>query len=71
MALKPKQQPALSHDQRVRRLRQLTGGVAKAIDLAEEQRRLLGDPGRETRALTDPLPAAHALPVHPPRRKRR
>jgi len=47
MALKPEQQPALTLEQRVQRLQQLTSDLAKAVDLAEEQRRILRDVVRD------------------------
>jgi len=55
MALKPEQQPALSHEQRVQRLQQLTADLARAVDLAEEQRRILRDLARDASELADSL----------------
>ena len=55
MALKPEQLPALTHEQRVQRLQQLTADRAKAVDLAEEQRRILRDLARDASALADSL----------------
>ena len=71
MALKPEQPPALTHEQRVQRLQQLTRDLAKAVDVAEEQRRILRDLARDVNEFAEALPAAD--PPHPrrPRRKRR
>ena len=67
MALKPEQLPALTHEQRVERLQQLTADLANAVDLAEEQRRILRDLARDASELADTL----AAPLPPrPRRKR-
>ena len=66
MALKPEQLPALTHEQRVQRLQQLTADLGKAVDLAEEQRRILRDLARDASELADTL----AVPA-PPRRQRK
>ena len=70
MALKPEQQPTLTHEERVQRLQQLTSDLEKAVDLAEEQRRVLRDLARNASELADSLPA-EPPPVRRPRRKRR
>ena len=57
MTVKPEQQPALTHEQRVARLQQLTTDLAKALDLAEEQRRVLRDIARDANELADALSA--------------
>jgi hypothetical protein len=63
MALKPEQVPALTHEERVQRLQQLTDDLEKAVDLAEEQRRLLRGLAREANDLAESLsgepPAPH------------
>lgn len=41
MAVKAEQLPALTHEQRVRRLKQLATDLARAVDVSEEQRRSL------------------------------
>ena len=51
MGLKTGQQPALTHQERVQRLHQLTTDLAKAVDLAEEQRRILRDLSRDASEL--------------------
>jgi hypothetical protein len=71
MALKPEQQPALTHEQRVQRLQQLTSDLAKAVDLAEEQRRILRDLARDAGELADSLSPAPSLRSPQTRRKRR
>jgi hypothetical protein len=74
MPLKPEQQPALTHEQRVLRLQQLTTDLAKAVDLAEEQRRALRDIARDASELADALGADSDLAEFAPspaRRKRR
>jgi hypothetical protein len=55
MGLKPEQLPGLTHEQRVQRLQQLTADLAKAVDLAEEQRRILRDLARDATELADSL----------------
>lgn len=70
MALKPEQLPALTHEQRVQRLLQLTSDLAKAVDLAEEQRRILRDLANDANQLADSLNAAAPEPPRT-RRKRR
>jgi hypothetical protein len=74
MALKPEQLPALTHEQRVQRLQQLTADLAKAVDLAEEQRRILRDLARDANELADSLaavPTSDPLPPTPPKRVRK
>jgi hypothetical protein len=71
MALKPEQQPALTHDQRVQRLQQLASDLAKAVDLAEEQRRILRDLARNATEMADSLPPHDSSPARRPRGKRR
>ena len=73
MALKPEQQPALTHEQRVQRLEQLTADLARAVDLAEEQRRILRDLARDASELADSMTSPPDLPAEPPhaRRKKR
>ena len=71
MALKPEQQPALTHEQRVQRLQQLTSDLAKAVDLAEEQRRILRDLARDASELADSLSTAPSPTGPQTRRKRR
>lgn len=73
MAVKPEQQPALTHEQRVERLQQLTTDLARAVDLAEEQRRMLRDIARDANDLADAFSAAPepSQPSTPPGRKRR
>ena len=66
MALKPEQLPALSHDQRVQRLQQLTADLAKAVDLAEEQRRILRDLARDASELADSLGSVAASEIAEP-----
>lgn len=68
MALKPDQLPALTHEQRVQRLQRLTADLAKAVDLAEEQRRILRDLARDATELADSLSAE---PQASSRRKKR
>ena len=63
MALKPEQLPALSHEQRVQRLQQLTADLAKAVDLAEEQRRILRDLARDASELADSLGSVPASEI--------
>ena len=58
MPVKPEQHPGLTHQQRVERLQQLTTDLAKAVDLAEEQRRVLRDIARDASELADSLSAA-------------
>jgi hypothetical protein len=73
MAVKPEQQPTLTHEQRVERLQQLTNDLARAVDLAEEQRRMLRDIARDATDLADAISAAPE-PPHPsaaPGRQRR
>ena len=70
MALKPEQLPALTHDERVQRLQQLTSDLEKAVDLAEEQRRVLRDLARNASELADSS-LAEPPPARRPRRKRR
>lgn len=70
MALKPEPLPALTHEQRVERLQQLTADLAKAVDLAEEQRRILRDLARDATELADSLAGVRA-PNAPERRKKR
>jgi hypothetical protein len=62
MALKPEQLPALTHEQRVQRLQQLTSDLAKAVDLAEEQRRILRDLARDANELAGSLLASPRPP---------
>ena len=69
MALKPEQQPALTHEQRVQRLQQLTADLARAVDLAEEQRRILRDLARDASELAETL-ATTDPPVARSRRKK-
>ena len=69
MALKPEMVPALTHEQRVQRLLQLTSDLAKAVDLAEEQRRILRDLARDATELADSMNAA--APERPRTRKKR
>ena len=71
MALKPEQQPALTHEQRVQRLQQLTSDRAKAVDLADEQPRILRDVARNANELADSPPPEDLSPARRPRRKRR
>ncbi len=52
---RPEQQPTLTHEQRVERLQQLTHDLAKAVDLAEEQRRVLRDIARDATELADAI----------------
>jgi hypothetical protein len=66
MALKPEQLPALTHEERVQRLQQLTADLTKAVDLAEDQRRILRDLARDSSELADTLAAPP-----PPRRRRK
>ena len=70
MALKPEQLPALTHEQRVQRLQQLTADLAKAVDLAEEQRRILRDLARDASELADSLDQSPPPPTSPRRKKR-
>lgn len=75
MTVKPEQQPALTHEQRLERLQQLTTDLAKAVDLAEEQRRVLRDIARDATELADALGAAATEPPQAaaprvPRRRR-
>ena len=67
MALKPEQLPALTHEQRVQGLQQLTVDLAKAVDLAEEQRRILRDLARDASELADTL--APPRPARPQRKR--
>lgn len=69
MALKREQAPALTHEQRVQRLQQLTADLAKAVDVAEEQRRILRDRARDASELADSL--ANDTPEPPPSPARR
>ena len=69
MALKHEQAPALTHEQRVQRLQQLTADLAKAVDVAEEQRRILRDLARDASELADSL--ANDTPELPPSPARR
>ena len=71
MALKPEQPPALTHEQRVQRLQQLTRDLAEAVDVAEEQRRILRDLARDASEFANALPASAATPARASRRKRR
>jgi hypothetical protein len=71
MALKPEQTPALTHDERVQRLQQLTADLAKAVDLAEEQRRILRDLARDANELADSLTTAPEPPADLPKRRKR
>ena len=70
MALKPDQLPALTHEQRVQRLQQLTADLAKAVDVAEEQRRILRDLARDASELADSLDQPSPPPASPRRKKR-
>ena len=69
MALKPEQLPALTHEQRVQRLQQLTSDLEKAVDLAEEQRRILRDLARDATELADSLSASPAPPRPRPKKR--
>ena len=70
MALKPEQLPALTHEQRVQRLQQLTADLAKAVDVAEEQRRILRDLARDASELADSLDQSPPSPTSSRRKKR-
>jgi hypothetical protein len=71
MALKPQHLPALTHEQRVQRLQQLTADLAKAVDLAEEQRRILRDLARDATELADSLANDEEETDSPPRPRKR
>lgn len=78
MTLKSTQQPALTHEARVERLQQLTTDLAKAVDLAEEQRRMLRDIARDATELADAFSSSTEAPeprgtgeVAPSRARRR
>jgi hypothetical protein len=65
MALKPEPMPALTHQQRVQRLQQLTADLAKAVDLAEEQRRILRDLAQDASEVADSLASEAPSPSAP------
>jgi hypothetical protein len=71
MALKPEQLPALTHEQRVQRLQQLAQDLATAVDLAEEQRRILRDLAHDANELADLLSSQDGSGAPARRRRKR
>jgi hypothetical protein len=71
MSLKPDTADSLTHEERVQRPQQLTADLAKAIDLAEEQRRILRDLARDAAELAESLASIDERPDPPPRTRKR
>ena len=71
MAIKPEPQLSLTHEQRVERLQQLTTDLARAVDMAEEQRRALRDIARDASELAEALTPDPSEPTPPSGRRPR
>jgi hypothetical protein len=52
------QVPALTHDEQLARLQQLCSDIQKALDVSEEQRRMLRDMSRAAAELAESLEAS-------------
>ena len=52
------QTPALTHEEQIARLQQLCSDLQKALDVSEEQRRILRDMSRTASELAESIEAA-------------